>query len=201
MPKYLNFNSLFNFLNFIFLKLIGSYYSFFVYSVCFLKGIKIGKNNLFIGYTTFRKGKINLIKVGKNCVFRSLSKSNLIGINHSCIISSIGTSTSKLFIGDNCGFSGTTISCFHEIKIGNFVRCGANTIITDSDWHENDPRTSGPKSIEICDNVWLGVNVTVLKGVKIGKNSIIGAGSVVTRDIPSNVIAGGNPCLVIKSIL
>ena len=86
------------------------------------------------------------------------------------------------------------------IKIGNNVRCGANTLITDSDWHMDDPRSGPNKDVVIGDNVWLGYGVKVLKGVHIGENSLIGIGSVVTKDIPANVIAAGNPCKVIKSI-
>ncbi len=52
----------------------------------------------------------------------------------------------------------------------------------------------------IGDNVWLGGNVVVLPGVSIGNNSVIGAGSVVTRDIPENVVAVGNPCKIVKNI-
>ena len=73
-------------------------------------------------------------------------------------------------------------------------------MITDGDWHSGDSRVGPPKSIEIGDNVWLGVNVVVLKGVHIGANTIIGAGSVVVSDIPANTIAAGNPCKVIKEI-
>ena len=51
----------------------------------------------------------------------------------------------------------------------------------------------------IEDNVWIGVNTTILKGVTIGENSIIGANSLVVKDIPPNVIAGGNPCKVLKA--
>ncbi|RXM51023.1 MULTISPECIES: sugar O-acetyltransferase [unclassified Chryseobacterium] len=54
--------------------------------------------------------------------------------------------------------------------------------------------------ITVGDNVWLGGNVVVLPGVTIGNNSVIGAGSVVTKDIPENVVAVGNPCKVVKSI-
>ena len=56
------------------------------------------------------------------------------------------------------------------------------------------------KPIIIGENVWLGANVTVLPGVTIGKNAIIGAGSVVTKDIPENVIAIGNPCKVLREV-
>ncbi|MFT3682727.1 MAG: acyltransferase [Ferruginibacter sp.] len=104
----------------------------------------------------------------------------------------------SIAISDNCGFSGTVISCFKHISIGRNVKCGANTLITDGDWHQNDPRAGQPADIIIGDNVWLGVNVIVLKGVIIGENTVIGAGSVVVKDIPANCIAAGNPCRVIK---
>ena len=64
----------------------------------------------------------------------------------------------------------------------------------------DDPRTSDPKPINIGDNVWLGYGVVVMKGVTIGENTIIGLNSVVTKDIPSNCIAAGNPCVVKKYI-
>lgn len=56
------------------------------------------------------------------------------------------------------------------------------------------------KSIEVGNNVWIGGNVVVLPGVHIGNNSVIGAGSIVSKDIPANVVAAGNPCLVLRSI-
>ena len=56
------------------------------------------------------------------------------------------------------------------------------------------------KPIKIGNNVWFGGNVIVLPGVEIGDNSVIGAGSVVTRNIPANVVAVGNPCKLIKNI-
>lgn len=54
--------------------------------------------------------------------------------------------------------------------------------------------------ITIGDNVWLGGNVVVTPGVTIGENSVIGAGSVVVKDIPANVVAAGNPCKVVREI-
>ena len=100
---------------------------------------------------------------------------------------------------NSCSISRTFIcTCFKHIKIDKNVRIGANSLITDGDAHLDDPRSGEPKPVHICENVWLGMNVTVLKGVTIGKNSLIGAGSVVTKDIPANVVAAGNPCIVVK---
>jgi len=106
----------------------------------------------------------------------------------------------SIIIGENCGLSGTVIAAAKKIVIGKNVKCGANTLITDSDWHQDDPRSGSDKSVFIGDNVWLGYGVKILKGVSIGDNSLIGACSVVTKDIPENVIAAGNPCRVIKQL-
>lgn len=164
-----------------------------------LLGIKLGKGIRFYGKPKFYRTQGSEILVGNDCRFRSHSFSNLIGVNHPCIIAT-HSSHAKLVIGNSCGFSGTTIGCFSQITLGNNVRCGANTLITDSDWHQDDSRVSGPKPVIIEDNVWLGYGVLVMKGVSIGANSIIGAGSVVVSDIPANVIAAGNPCKVIREI-
>ena len=69
----------------------------------------------------------------------------------------------------------------------------------DRDDH-SDRYKSSPKPITIGEYVWLGMNVTVLKGLTIGEHSIIGANSVVTKDIPAYCIAAGNPCRVIRTI-
>lgn len=68
-----------------------------------------------------------------------------------------------------------------NIMLENIVRCDANTLITDSDWHLDDYRSGDPKPIIIKNNVWLGVNVTVLKGVAIDENRLIGAGGIVFK--------------------
>jgi tetrahydrodipicolinate N-succinyltransferase len=131
---------------------------------------------------------------------RSSHTSNLIGVNRPCILSTHGGTDNFIKIGEGTGLSGTVIGSFSQITIGKNVKCGANTLITDSDWHLDDPRSSPPRPIIIGDNVWLGVNSVVLKGVTIGENSVIGANSLVVKDIPANVIAAGNPCKVIKSL-
>ena len=90
------------------------------------------------------------------------------------------------------------------VHIGNNVILGPNVNIYTSQhpFHEIE-RMRGleyAKPVIIYDNVWIGGNVTILPGVKINQGAIIGAGSVVTEDIPPYVIAVGNPCRVIRSI-
>lgn len=166
---------------------------------CILKNVKLAKKVSFYGKTYFYRKPFSKISIGKNCDFRSLEHSNLIGVNRKCSISTVQKNAS-IIIGENCGFSGTIIGAFTKIQLGNKVRCGANTLITDSDWHGDDPRSGAPRPIHIEDNVWLGVNSVILKGVTIGRNTVIGANSVVTKNIPANVIAAGNPCKVIREL-
>ncbi len=161
--------------------------------------VEMGHDCSFRGKSIWRLLPSSSIVIGNNCSFNSSHRSNLIGVYSPCMFSTIARGA-KIEIGDNCGFSGTVVGCAKSIKLGNNIRCGANTLIIDSDWHSDDPRTSPDAEVIIEDNVWLGYGVKVLKGVTIGENSLIGAGSIVTRSIPANCIAAGNPCKVIKEI-
>jgi carbonic anhydrase/acetyltransferase-like protein (isoleucine patch superfamily) len=99
---------------------------------------------------------------------------------------------------------GSRISASDEIVIGDGVMMANGTYITDSDWHTVYDRTQRspeqPTPVHIGDNVWLGDHATVLKGVTIGDNSVVAARSVVTRDVPANVIVAGNPAKVVKEL-
>ena len=168
-----------------------------------LKAVNIGTGCNFYGIPYVYVYKSGKIQIGKRCTFRSRECSNHMGLNHRCILSVTYTEKckdAKLIIGDQCGFSGVTIWCFKEIIIGNNVRVGANTIIMDGDAHDDDPRTTPPEAIRIEDNVFIGVNCIIKKGVIIGANSVIGMNSVVTKNIPANVIAVGIPAKVIRKI-
>jgi acetyltransferase-like isoleucine patch superfamily enzyme len=117
----------------------------------------------------------------------------------------------EVYIGDDC-----LISCANCIEIGSYTLIAHGVQIFDNDSHPVDwnlrqqdwqmimggqaqnrpPNTTAP--ICIGQHVWIGFNSIILKGVTIGDHSIIAAGSVVTSDIPSDVVAGGNPAKVIK---
>ena len=188
-----------HYINLIFSRAAGKFWTAVNYLSAYWWRISIGTKCSFVGKTIFRILPSTNIAIGGYCTFNSSHRSNLIGVYSPCMFSTIKKGA-NIEIGDGCGFSGTVIGAAKHIKLGKNVRCGANTMITDSDWRSDDPRTGLDKEVIIEDNVWLGYGVKVLKGVHIGSNSLIGACSVVTNDIPSNVIAAGNPCKVIKSI-
>lgn len=91
-----------------------------------------------------------------------------------------------------------------QITIGKHVMIAPNVTITTTGHpvHPNYRQGGGQFSLPVVieDGVWIGANVVVLPGVTIGKNSVIGAGSVVTKDVPANVVAYGSPCRVIRDI-
>lgn len=107
-------------------------------------------------------------------------------------------------VGDNALLTpGLQIVSASEVSIGANVMIASRTYITDADWHDVYDRLASPgptAPVVLHDNVWLGEGVKVCKGVTIGANSVIGAGSVVTQDIPANVIAAGNPAKPVRTL-
>lgn len=115
-----------------------------------------------------------------------------------------GKPVKGIVIGDHVLISpGVRISASNHIHISDSCMLASNVYISDSDWHGIYNRAispAGKTSVVLEENVWVGDSAIICKGVRIGKNSIIGAGSVVTSDIPPDVIAAGNPALVIKTL-
>lgn len=148
------------------------------------------------------------MRLGENVRINNGSSHNIIGRQQPCYF--VVRSNATLTIGNNVGISASAIICSKQISIGNNVKIGGNTVIYDTDFHSLDARIrrqpildresalSAPVVIE--DNVFIGAHTTILKGVKIGENSIIGACSVITKSIPENQVWAGNPAKFIKEL-
>lgn len=148
----------------------------------------------------------SMITVGDHLVLISSSYFSGPGVNHPTIIRTL-TPEARLQIGNNVGISGGGICVAKEVIIGDNVLMGANAFITDTDFHPVQPEnrrfrdsTKDSKTVVIEDNVFIGMNSLILKGVTIGKSSVIGAGSIVTKDIPPDSIAFGIPAKVTRQI-
>lgn len=113
-----------------------------------------------------------------------------------------------LIIGDNVGMNGVMIYASDRVEIHDNVKIGGGTRISDSNHHSldymerrcaiTDKGKTAPVIIE--QDVFIGANCTIMKGVTIGARSIIAAGSVIVKSVPAGSIAGGNPGKIIKSI-
>ena len=178
------------------------------------KGFLFGKdmqvyNKVYITGHSRPKGRI---KIGDNFHMTSGYGINPICRNiQACI--HLGSPKASITIGNHVGMSSPCIWIQNKLTIGNHVNIGGNCLILDTDTHQIDylarrghkvADPSKPKTtiqsvpITIEDDVWIGANCIILKGVTIGARSVIGAGSVVTKSIPADCIAAGNPCHVIK---
>lgn len=172
-------------------------------------GCVIGRNFLAYNRVYLKVYRNANVVIGDNFTLRSGDGINPIsgGIKTSIFVNE----NASLVIGNGVGMSSPTIRCNESIEIRDNVNIGALVTIIDTDSHsldyrirriggETDTKAARNKPILIEEDCLIGAHSIILKGVTIGARSIIGAGSVVTRDIPSDSIAAGNPCKVIKKI-
>jgi len=164
-------------------------------------GVELGSGCRFYGPTLFSRTGHSRLAVGDGCVFRSSLRSNRVGLNRPCMLTTREPGA-ELVIGDGCGLSGTVIAAAESVLVGERVMCGANVTIMDTDWHALE-RQSGAvphAPVSIGADVWLGLNVLVLKGVTIGAATVVGAGSIVSDSLPAGVLAAGQPARVIREL-
>lgn len=174
-----------------------------------LFGVPIGKRIRCYGTVHLFRNPKSLISIGNDVSIVSSSKR--------CTSSSLFSPTklrtlsptARIVIDDFASMNGTAIVARSKtVRIGKGTMIAPNCVIMDSDFHtvwppENrimNPAFEMDGDVLIGNNVWLGSQVMILKGVKIGDNSVICSGSVVSHDIPANVLAGGIPAKVIKSL-
>lgn len=187
-----------------FSKVITFLASPFMKIVLILNGIKYGKGIRVFGIPRIEnKGSIIL---GNN--MRLISAK--CGYNSGNITGGIFLRTSKsgkIVTGDEVYLNGTSIISEESITLGNRIMIGANTVIMDTNSH-NVPYKNRlkrwdkirRKAVVIEDDVWIGANCFIMKGVRIGKGSIIGAGSVVNIEVKPFCIYAGNPAVFVKEI-
>lgn len=190
-------------------RLIKRY--FYIYWNCikfYLKDVKFGDKLRVYTQMYLEVNSNSSISIGNNFTFTSNDCINPLCRNiRGCIVS---YADAHIVIGNNVGMSSSCIWAQKSITIGNNVNIGGDCIIMDSDAHSlnymdrrnpiNDKANKKDEPIIIEDDVLVGTRCIILKGVTIGARSVIGSGSVVTKSIPSDCIAAGNPCKVIRYI-
>jgi hypothetical protein len=160
----------------------------------------------FYGTPIIQRHRLSRMEFGPGLQLRSSVRSNPLGPNHPVILCT-WKAGAEMLVGENFSMTGGSLCAAVQIVIGNNVAVGANTMIVDTDFHPLDPacRSLSPQEgksapITIMDNVFIGMNSIILKGVCLGTGCVIGAGSVVTRDVPAGMIAAGNPARVIGPV-
>lgn len=190
----------------IILRINIKFYTVRAIIILYINNVKFGTLTA-LGTPIMKVSKGACLEFGNRLSIRSSGRFTDTGDNRPCkfIVSKNG----HLVIGENVGLSATTIVCKDSITIGDNVKIGGGCTIIDTNFHpinyveRNDPATSNvgkTSPIIIGNNVFVGMSSIILKGVSIGQNSVIAAGSVVAKDIPMNEIWGGNPAKFIKKI-
>lgn len=179
-----------------------------------LAGVQLGRTTCIYNHVYLKRHTLSSICIGDNFTLTSGSNINPLtrNLRASLFTESAGA---QICIGDNVGISSSCIWANKSITIGNNVTIGGDCLIMDTDAHSlnwrircnynndtnlTDKQDAKSAPIVISDFVWIGARCIILKGVTIGSRSIIAAGSVVTKDIPSDCIAGGNPCRMIREL-
>lgn len=171
-----------------------------------LHGVRWGRGWYIYGMPIIQRYQGSTIQIGDYAALRSWRSSSPLSPKNPVILAT-RSPDAIIRIGDNAGLTATTIVAEELIDIGDRVAIGANSIIIDTDFHPldyrsrlNDTSAGNHKPIVIEDEVFIGLNCLILKGVHIGKGAVIGGGSVVTGNIPPAVIAAGNPARIVRHL-
>jgi len=172
-----------------------------------LAGASVGTGLWAISAPRIVRARGSCIQIGADCKIHNSSRRNIAGVVQKTIIATIRRGA-RISIGNGVGMSGVVLVASESSVIGDNVLLGANVKIYDTDFHPIDPlerRADNKENIKsakivIRENVWIGAESILLKGVEIGENSIVGAGSVVTGIVPANCIYAGNPAKFIRAI-
>jgi acetyltransferase-like isoleucine patch superfamily enzyme len=168
-----------------------------------LKGVKFQGRATFLGRPLLSLVKGSRIVIGDGALIHSATRSNPLGLARPCALRSLAPGA-YLILGNRVGLSGVALCAGAGIEVGEGTIMGAGAMIIDNDFHQaigewewsNDSFT-GARPIKIGRGVFVGASAIVLKGVTVGDRAIIGAGAVVTKDVPPHHIAAGNPAKII----
>lgn len=168
-------------------------------------GVVMQATPTLYGYPIISTSPQSTIRLGKGIVLCSVSRFTALGVSRPVILRTLRPNA-IISIGENTGISGGVICAAVSVEIGSECLLGADVQIFDNDFHKIEPENrrfnSSPNNVKcapviIEDNVFVGAGSKIMKGVRVGENSVIGAGAVVTKDIPRNSIAAGNPAKII----
>lgn len=173
-----------------------------------LRGVQIAPGARLLGMPIVGIVPGSAMRLGSRVVLCSRSRWTALGVSHPVVLRTLRPGA-MLSIGADTGISGGSFCAAHSLIIGERCLLGADVVVTDTDFHaimpegrryNTDPASIPCRPVVIGDDVFIGTGALVLKGVTIGNGAVVGARSVVTRDVAPGAIVAGNPACVIGTV-
>jgi acetyltransferase-like isoleucine patch superfamily enzyme len=171
-----------------------------------LHGVRWGRDWKVFGMPIIQRQAGSTIELGDGLHMRSWTASNPLAPNHPMVLAT-RRAGAVLKVGAHCQFTGATLVAAERLEIGDRVIVGANATLVDTDFHplsveerRRDFNAGATAPLFVEDDVFIGTGALILKGVRLGRGSVIGAGSVVTSDVPPGMIAAGNPARPLRPV-
>jgi acetyltransferase-like isoleucine patch superfamily enzyme len=171
-------------------------------------GVSVGSEVQFLGRPIVSLAPDSAITIASRALLISRPSRTALGVSSPVILRTLLPGAS-IQIGEDTGLSGAAICAARSVFIGARVLLGADVIITDTDFHPVDqvPRRHGATpapgpgdSVVIEDDVFVGARSIILRGVRVGHGSVVGAGSVLTRDVAPQTVVAGSPARYIRDV-
>ncbi len=172
------------------------------------QGVQVGSSVRLFGFPIVSVSPGSRIDLGAGVTLCSDSRFTALGVTHPVILRT-RYADSHISIGENTGISGGVVYAALRVEIGRDCLLGADVMVLDNDFHPLDPggrrqntqrEAIGAAPVIIEDNVFIGTGARILKGVRIGRDSVIGAGAIVTRDVPPGSVVVGPAASVVQSL-
>ncbi len=169
-------------------------------------GVSWGRGWRVLGMPIIQRHRSSDILLGDGLSLRSWPRTNPL-VPHHPVVFATRRAESTIRVGNDCGFTGTTFVAADRIEVGDRVQIGSNVSVVDTDFHPLRPdernrnfNAGAAAPIVIEDDVFVGMDSLILKGVTVGEGSVVGAGSVVSRDVPPGTVVAGNPATVVRHL-
>jgi|SRR5581483_4331888 len=166
-----------------------------------LKGVQLGQCVTFAGRPILSVAPQSNFEIGDGVTLASATRANPLGCFQPCVLRTLAPGA-KLRLGRNVGVSGAILCAGLRVEVGDGTLIGSGAMIIDNDFHVLGPNgwhtemRVNARPVVIGREVFIGARAIILKGVTIGDHAIVGAGAVVTTDVPARQIAAGNPARI-----